>query len=116
MSVADEQTRRLPIAGVSEYVADILGPAVAAVVAGTGDALAPARWATDQEIPGPEAQRCLRDAFQIVELLLRYESGGTVRSWFVGANPELDDRSPAVMIRHDPEAVSAAANYFVAHG
>ena len=40
----------------------------------------------------------LRAAFQIAELLIQSESPQTVRAWFMGMNPQLDDRSPALVL------------------
>lgn len=76
----------------------------------------PNRWARGEETPSPEAERHLRDAFQVTELLLRRESSDAIRAWFMGTNPELDDEAPAVMIREDPAGVLLAAHYFIAHG
>ena len=40
----------------------------------------------------------------------------TVRAWFVGMNPDLDDRAPALVLGEDPVGVLQAARAFLAHG
>ena len=94
----------------------ILGQRLTAVVAGVSDAKAVAKWARGERSPRPDAEQRLRDAYQIASLLLRSESSATVRAWFSGMNPELDDRAPAMVVRDDPGRVLQAARTFLAHG
>jgi len=59
----------------------------------------------------------LRAAFQVFQLLVSVESPHTVRAWFTGMNPQLDDLSPAEALRGGQDrAVLAAARAFVAGG
>jgi len=58
----------------------------------------------------------LRDAVGIAERLLAVEAKPTVRAWFAGKNPLLDDRAPAIVVRTDPQAVRSAARHFLAYG
>ena len=46
-------------------------------------------------------------------ILRRYEAPDTIRAWFRGMNPLLDDKSPALSLRKHPQAVLAAARAFV---
>jgi hypothetical protein len=62
------------------------------------------------------AERRLRDAFQISQLLLQHEAGTTIQAWFTGMNPELDDQSPALMLAKHPQEVLIAARNFLANG
>jgi hypothetical protein len=64
---------------------------------------------------GTEAK--LRGAFQVFQLLLTEESPHTVRAWFVGLNPQLDDESPATAISEGRiRDVLVAAKAFLAGG
>jgi hypothetical protein len=58
----------------------------------------------------------LRNALTIANLLLEEEEQETVQAWFVGKNPMLDDRAPAIVLAEDPEKVRRAARDLVAHG
>lgn len=56
-------------------------------------------------------------AFQVVELLSPVEATPTIRAWFIGMNPQLDDESPTEAIRAGRHReVMAAARAFVAGG
>ena len=59
------------------------------------DAKAVGQWARGLRSPHPDAERRLRDAYQVVGLLLEYDAPETVRAWFGGMNPHLDDQAPA---------------------
>lgn len=94
----------------------VLGQRMTAVIAGVADAKAVGKWARGERAPRSDAEQRLRDAYHIARLLLEYESPRTVRAWFVGMSPELDDRAPALVIGEEPGRVLQAARTFVAHG
>jgi hypothetical protein len=56
----------------------------------------------------------LQNALHVVELLRSQKDDETIRSWFRGMNPDLDDGSPALVIRDQPEGVNQAARAFLA--
>lgn len=58
----------------------------------------------------------LKDALDVAEILNTVVGPPTIQAWFIGLNPELDDRVPAEVIVTDPEAVMVAARRFVANG
>lgn len=87
--------------GISEitgYLQEILGQKLIAHVADVSDPSAVAMWAAGQ-IPQAEHDKRLRCADETVQLLVTRESPDTVRAWFLGLNPQLDDQSPAQSIR-----------------
>ncbi len=63
-----------------------------------------------------ESEDRLRSALSIATLLLEEEQQETVQAWFVGKNPMLGDRAPAIVLAEDPEKVRRAARDLVAHG
>ncbi len=87
-----------------------------AVIAGVSDAKAVGKWARGERSPHPETEHRLRHAFHITQLLLQQESAETVRAWFIGMNPDLDDQAPALLLAEDPHAVLLAARNFLANG
>lgn len=113
-----DDSRHRPPAGAN-LVADarqLFGPRLVAVIA-TGT------WVSELPIAeaawpplGDEAEARLRSALGIAELLLEVEALDTVQAWFVGRNPMLGDRAPAIVVAEDPEKVRRAARDLVAHG
>ena len=77
---------------------EALGRSLVAVLAGGVDPKTVKRWLEGQK-PRSEAEARLRLAFQVFQLLLSRESEHTVRAWFIGLNPQLNDVSPAEAIR-----------------
>ena len=104
------------IAPVVETLQDVLGQRLTAVIADVSDAKAVGKWSRGGRSPQPESEQRLRNAFHVVQLLLQRESPATVRAWFMGMNPELEDRAPALMIGEDPTRVLQAARTFLANG
>jgi hypothetical protein len=107
---------RLDLPSVVQSLQGVLGQRLVAVIAGVSDAKAVGKWARGERSPHPDAEARLRAAFQIVQLLLQRESSETVRAWFVGMNPDLGDRAPALVLAEDPQRVLLAARSFLAGG
>jgi hypothetical protein len=75
------------------------------------------RWARGDRLPRTAIERRLRAVCQVFQTLLRYEAPATVRAWFMGMNPQLDDESPAEAIAADRlRDVMAAARAFADGG
>jgi hypothetical protein len=107
---------RTPLPEVARALQELFGQRLTAVIAGVSDVRAIGRWARSEREPQPEHERHLRDAYQIAQLLLSVESPSTVRLWFTGMNPLLDDRSPALVVGEDPVQTLRAARAFLANG
>lgn len=96
--------------GLFDEVVAILGERIAIAVA-TGDWIgAPPRHLS------AEMDERLRRAIKIVQLLAQVEAQSTIRAWFAGMNPMLDDTAPAVRIADAPDHVRLAAEDFLADG
>lgn len=75
------------------------------------------RWIASESSPGFEQEQRLRHAFQVFQLVQTVEAAPTVRAWFMGMNPQLDDLSPAEAIGEGhAREVLAAARAFVNAG
>src|SRR5712692_2701141 len=98
LAKSHERAMRASPAELAAYLQDLFGQKLVALIAGVDDPKAIGAWARGKRRPQPEAERRLRAAVQIAELLLQYEAPQTVRAWFVGMNPYLDDRSPTLVI------------------
>ena len=95
---------------------DLLGERLAAVTVGIGDAGELTAWVRGDIAPPPAAEQRLRHAYEIAHLLLQYEEPDSVRAWFMGSEPRLDDQAPALVLGKDPAAVAEAARAFLANG
>lgn len=107
---------RSPLPEVARELENVLGQRLTAVIAGVSDAKAVGKWARGDRAPRPDAEQHLRDAYYVMRVLLQVESPATIRAWFVGMNPELDDRAPALVLGEDAARVLQAARTFLAHG
>jgi hypothetical protein len=81
------------------------------------------QWADEDDArqPSTEVQQRLRLALQVALPIAGAGSNEIAQAWFHGLNPQLDDRSPARMVRDGDfeeagPAVIAAARAFLAGG
>jgi hypothetical protein len=98
---------------ITEYLEEVLGRKLVATLAGVKDQKAVARWTSGDRAPRAAAEERLRVGYQIFRLLLAAEAPHTVRAWFIGLNPQLNDESPILVIRDGrfQEAMVAARAY-----
>lgn len=113
---AHRQAVRGDISATASKLQSVLGQQATGVIAGVRDAKAVGKWARGERHPHPDAERRLREALRVVELMLEVEEPTVVRAWFIGLNPLLDDQVPALAIASDPASVMRAARSFVATG
>lgn len=116
---AHRQATAAPVNEVARVLQEILSRRLTAYIAGVGDGKTVSRWANGEvaEIRDYTTEQRLRRAYEIVQLLMSYDSSQTIKAWFIGLNPQLGDTSPAEAL-HDgrlKEAL-AAAKAFTAGG
>ena len=111
---AHARVTRQGVAATAAALQELLGQRLVAVIAGVKDAKAVGRSARGEDIPRAQAAATLQNALHVVELLRSQEDDETIRSWFRGMNPDLGDRSPALVVRDKPEDVVQAARAFLA--
>ncbi|MFN0071433.1 MAG: XRE family transcriptional regulator [Chloroflexota bacterium] len=90
------QVHRLPIATIE--LQETLGQRLTAVIAGASDAKAVGKWAQEERAPHTDAERRHRDVYPVMQVLLDREGPDTVRVWFTGMNPLLDNEAPGLML------------------
>ncbi|PRZ39662.1 hypothetical protein CLV47_11826 [Antricoccus suffuscus] len=114
---AHAQAIRVDFTEIVKFLSESLGPKLTAFIAGV-DTKTVHRWInSDGQRPREAYEQRLRAAFQIFQLLQAVESPPTVRAWFMGMNPQLDDASPAEALAEDRKRdVMAAARAFVQGG
>jgi hypothetical protein len=113
---AHQRAIRANVAEVAAALQELFGQKVTATIAGVHDSRAIGKWSRGERTPHPEAERRLRETLRIAEFLLQEEPPEIVRAWFVGLNPLLDDRSPALVVAEEPIEVMRAARSFLATG
>ncbi|MGH2350302.1 MAG: XRE family transcriptional regulator [Chloroflexota bacterium] len=113
---AHDSAVRRDVAHIVRFLQDVLGQSLTALIADVRNVKAVGKWAKGKRVPHPQAEQRLRHAYQVTELLTRVESPATIRAWFLGLNPLLDDTPPALMLGKDPVAVLKAARAFAANG
>jgi hypothetical protein len=116
LAAAHRQAASAPIASVAAYLQEALGQQLVGYML-AADPKTVGRWAADKQTPRPEYDERLRHVYHVFQLLLTEESPHTVRAWFVGMNPQLDDESPAAAVRADRvRDVLVAAKAFLSGG
>jgi hypothetical protein len=113
---AHERAMRASVPEMATYLQDLFGQKLTALMVGSKDPKAVGKWARGEREPHPDAAEQLRTVFQVAEFLLQAESRQTVRAWFMGMNPQLGDRAPALVITENPAEVMQAARAFLAGG
>ena len=106
---------------VVREVRDILGARLCAYLGSVKETRAVHQWAEGSRAPGAEVQRRLRVALQAAAPIAAVDSAAVAQAWFQGLNPQLDDRSPAHLLREGDldeigPAVIGAARSFLAGG
>lgn len=107
-----------PAAELAARMQELFGQNLTALMAGVENPKTVGRWVRGQE-PHPTNLARLRAAFQIASLLELATSRQTVQAWFMGMNPGLGDRAPALVLADGPTdapRVMRAARAFLAHG
>ena len=99
----------------------VLGARLVACLGSVKETRAVHKWADGECEPSEEVRNRLRVALQVALPLADAESSEIAQAWFQGPNPQLDDRSPARVLREgEPDevgpAVIAAARAFLIGG
>src|SRR4051794_30145848 len=96
--------RRSVQASFAEIVAElaqILGKKLTAYIGGVKDTRVIERWSQGGIEPYREADRRIRFAYQIAKTLSKHDSPRVVQAWFMGLNPELQDRTPVRLLKEE---------------
>ena len=89
-----------PIDEVVAELRHLLGARLVAFVAGVKETRAVHEWVDgERSVGNDERERRLRTALQVALLLGQRDDPSVVQAWFQGLNPQLDDHSPAMLLR-----------------
>jgi hypothetical protein len=98
---------------------DLLGPQLVAYLGSVRETRAVHQWADGVREPSAAVQQRLRVALQVAAMLADAESPRIAQAWMQGLNPQLDDRSPARLLRDGdldevgPAVIGAARAFLV---
>lgn len=113
---------RLDTAVLVKDLRDLLGAKLVAYLAGVRETRAVRQWAEGtRRIQDPVVEQRLRLAYQATKIITERDDSAVAQAWLQGLNPQLDDRSPARLLREGDldeagAAVLAAARSFAATG
>src|SRR5680860_661284 len=97
---AHEHAIRTPLPDALGELQALLTARLVAYLAGVTETRAVKEWADgSRSIRSPETEARLRLALQIAVMLAERDDARVVQAWFTGLNPQLDDRSPARLLR-----------------
>ncbi len=109
---AHRQAVEVPIHDLAHSLQDLLTRQLTTHIAGVKDGKTVTRWVSGEisEIRNFEVEQRLRTAYEIAQILLVTEQPATVKAWFIGLNPLLNDASPieAIGAGQLKEAIVAA--------
>jgi len=97
----------------------LLGPKLLAYICGVSDVRSVRTWSTGEHVPRDPLPERIRLALWVASLIADHDNEGVAQAWFQGLNPQLDDRSPARLLREGdlseigPEVVAAARAFVI---
>jgi hypothetical protein len=98
---------------------ELLGPRLVAYLGAVRETRAVHQWAEGARTPSDAVQQRLRVALQVASMVAEVEGPRIAQAWLQGLNPQLDDRSPARLLREGelqevgPAVVGAARAFLV---
>ncbi len=110
---AHVRATRTPFPDVVRDLTAILGAKLCAYLGSVKETRAVHQWAEGSRVPADEVQRRLRLALQAAVAIADADGAEVAQAWFQGLNPQLDDRSPARLLREGdldevgPEVIGA---------
>lgn len=116
---AHQRAMRAPFAEVARDVRELLGARLAAYVGGVTETRAVREWAEGKREPGDAVKQRFRITLQVALMLEESDGREVTQAWFQGLNPQLDDWSPARLLREGeveetgPQVLAAARAFLV---
>jgi hypothetical protein len=98
---------------------ELLGPRLVAYLGSVRETRAVHQWAEGARAPSDAVQQRLRVALQVASMVSEVEGPRIAQAWLQGLNPQLEDRSPARLLREGelqevgPAVIGAARAFLV---
>ena len=119
---AHSRATRASFPEVVRALSGLLGAKLCAYIGSVKETRAVNQWADGSREPSADVQRRLRIALQAATSIVTAESSAVAQAWFQGLNPQLDDRSPARLLRESdidevgPEMMTAVREFLSGTG
>lgn len=116
---AHTRTVRASFPEVVAELREVLGARLVAYLGSVRETRAVNQWADGSREPSADVQKRLRVALQIALTIAGSESPQIAQAWFQGLNPQLDDWSPARLLREGdvdevgPSTITAARAFLI---
>ncbi len=94
-----ERVTRMDVRTMAHELEKLLGAKLVAYIAGVTEARAVRQWSRGEREPRPDVPERLRTALRVALMIASADGSGVAQAWFQGLNPQLDDRSPARLLR-----------------
>jgi hypothetical protein len=110
---------RSSMADVAQELQNVLTQRLTAYVVGLSDGRDIGRYARGERKPHPGTDAKLRELYHLVSLMKEQEDAETIQIWFLGRNPDLEDKSPAKILHEsfdDYPRIKQAIQKFLALG
>jgi hypothetical protein len=119
--VAHTRVAHMDFPAVVDALRGVLGARLTAYLGSVAETRAVHAWAEGNRQPADSTKRRLRDALVVALTIADADGPEVTQAWFQGLNPQLDDRSPARLLREGDldevaPAVMAAARAFLVGG
>jgi hypothetical protein len=104
---------------VAGALRELLGPRLVAYLGGVRETRAVHQWADGVRAPSEAVQQRLRVALQVASMVAEVEGPRIAQAWLQGLNPQLEDRSPARLLRDGdvdevgPAVIGAARAFLI---
>jgi hypothetical protein len=114
---AYEKSVRPSTADLVAALRDVLGAKLVAYLGSVDETRVVRQWAEGGRAPSNEVVSRLMLAYQVASLISAREQPRVVQAWFQGVNPQLDDVSPARLVREaelgeaGPRILAAARSF-----
>ena len=119
---AHSRATRASFPEVVRELRSLLGAKLCAYIGSVKETRAVNQWADGSREPSADVQRRLRIALQAATSIVTAESTAVAQAWFQGLNSQLDDRSPARLLRESdvdevgPEIMAVARAFLSGEG
>jgi hypothetical protein len=116
---AYERATRAELPEAVAEASRILGPKLLAYICDVSDTRVVRAWAEGGRVPRQPVADRIRLALRVAMLIADHDSDQVAQAWFQGLNPQLDDRSPARLMREGdladigPQVIAAARAFAV---
>jgi hypothetical protein len=97
---AHNDAMSLPMEDVIQQLVDLLGATTVAAIGNVKETRAVNQWLSGER--EPQRPHALRFGLQLALMISNRATRERARAWFYGSNPQLEDRSPLVVLRDDP--------------